>query len=161
MKIRHALVAAAAALAAGQALACFTVYDRNNRIVYNAVTPPVDMSRPLHETVPAKFPGGHLVNNNGGPCPRDTGGVGGSLRVSSETAGRSPLLTDAASAAAMGLQGTPVGHGAVVVRERPDSMRPGMNIAESLPEAGAGTAMGAGPVPQQPIQPLTRPQPRR
>ena len=158
MKIRHALVAAAAALAAGQALACFTVYDRNNRIVYNAMTPPVDMSRPLHETVPAKFPGGSLVNNNGGACPRDSGGIGGSLRVSSET-GRSPLLTDAASAAAMGLPATPVGHGAVVVRERPDSMRPGMVIAESIPEANGGTtAMGAGPAPQQPIQPLTRPQ---
>ena len=50
MRTRNALLAAAALLATGQALACFTVYDRNNRIVYNAQTPPVDMSQPRHET---------------------------------------------------------------------------------------------------------------
>jgi hypothetical protein len=72
----------------------------------------------------------------------------------------------------MGLRGTPIGNGAVMVRERPDSMRPGTVIAESgLPGANPTAAMGAGPasqqqmqpspVPQQPqqIRPLTVPQP--
>jgi hypothetical protein len=168
MRLTHAGIAALAALAAGQALACYTVYDRNNKIVYNAVVAPVDMSRPLHETMPAKFPGGHLVFTNGDDCPRDTGGVGGVLRMSSEN-GRSPLLTDAKSAAAMGLRGTPIGNGAVMVRERPDSMRPGTVIAESGLPANPTAAMGAGPVPPQPqqdqhpqqIRPLTVPQPAR
>jgi hypothetical protein len=48
-------------LAAAPALACFTVSDDDDRVVYHSADPPVDMSRPLHETVPLAFPGGHMV----------------------------------------------------------------------------------------------------
>ena len=39
-----------------QAAACYTVYDPSDRVVYHESVPPVDMSRPLHETLPARFP---------------------------------------------------------------------------------------------------------
>lgn len=48
-------------LAASPAFACYTVTAANDRIVYHAVNPPVDMSRPIHETLPQVFPGGHMV----------------------------------------------------------------------------------------------------
>jgi hypothetical protein len=58
-----------ACLAAGQAAAqCYTVYDRNNRVLYHAAESPVDMSRPLHQTVEAAFPGGHMVFDNFSAC---------------------------------------------------------------------------------------------
>jgi hypothetical protein len=58
-----------ACLAAGQAAAqCYTVYDRNNRVLYHDAQSPVDMSGPLTETVQAAFPGGHLVFDNFSAC---------------------------------------------------------------------------------------------
>lgn len=49
------------ALFASQALACFTVYNRNNQVVYQALAAPVDMRYQLHQTLPAVYPGGHMV----------------------------------------------------------------------------------------------------
>ena len=144
-----AWMAAAAALAAGPAMAaCFTVYDRNNTVLYNAQTPPVDMSRPLHETLPQKYPGGHLVFNQGATdCP--IAQARGQLRVPSSTTGRSPLLTDVATARAMGLKHTVMPNGAAIVHERPDNMRPGVVVSESgLPQGPDTRMMGAGPAPQ-------------
>ena len=88
MKLSHAVLAATLALGAGQAMACYQVFDRNNQVVYSGEKPPVDMSRPLHETLPARFPGGHLVFAGDRDCPTQ-----GRLRVASTT-GRSPLLVD-------------------------------------------------------------------
>ena len=63
------LVIACLGLSAGLAAAqCYTLYDRDNRVVYQGRESPVDMSRPLHETVPALQPGGHLVLDNIGTC---------------------------------------------------------------------------------------------
>lgn len=47
---------------------CYTVYDQSNRVVYHAAQSPVDMSRPLSETVPQAFPGGHMVFDNFSAC---------------------------------------------------------------------------------------------
>ncbi|MBX3655376.1 MAG: hypothetical protein KF686_14425 [Ramlibacter sp.] len=63
-------VACALALTGGHALACFTVYAPDNRVVYNAQEPPVDMRYPIHETLPRVFPGGHMVFGTGQDCPR-------------------------------------------------------------------------------------------
>jgi hypothetical protein len=41
--------------------ACYTVFDRYSRVIFQSASPPVDMSVPLHETVPRRFPGGHMV----------------------------------------------------------------------------------------------------
>jgi hypothetical protein len=145
MHAKKALMAAVAALAAGPALACFTVYDRNNNVLYNAQVAPVDMSRPLNETLPKKFPGGHLVFSNSADCPVVQ--ASGQFQVAS-TPGRSPLLTDVATARSLGLPHRVLGNGVAVVPNRPDNMRPGVVLAESglPPAAGPDTrAMGAGP----------------
>ena len=148
MKFAQAALAVLATMAAGQAMACFTVYDRDNRIVYNDPRPPVDMSRPLHETLPAKFPGGHMVFNQNGDCPTDVARP--PVRVGLKP-GSSPLLTDARTATSMGLPHTPLGNGVVVVPNRPDNMRPGVVLIDADPQyAGSNTAtMGAGPARSQ------------
>jgi hypothetical protein len=40
---------------------CFTVVDRANRIVYRSEIPPVDLSAPIHQTLPRVFPGTLLI----------------------------------------------------------------------------------------------------
>jgi len=65
MGISNRIFFLALSLASVQAMAqCYTVYDRDERVVYQGRESPVDMSRPLHETVPGLFPGGHLVLDN-------------------------------------------------------------------------------------------------
>ena len=69
MFLKPLVVFACCGLSAGWAAAqCYTLYDRDNRVVYQGRESPVDMSRPLHETVPALQPGGHLVLDNIGTC---------------------------------------------------------------------------------------------
>ena len=69
MKIKPVLFGVACAAFSLQAMACYTVYDRNNRIVYNAQTAPVDMRYQIHETLPRLFPGGHMVFDDSTDCP--------------------------------------------------------------------------------------------
>jgi len=56
--------------AAAPAWPCYTVTSATNQVVYHAVDPPVDMSRPIHETLPQVFPGGHMVFDLSTDCPR-------------------------------------------------------------------------------------------
>lgn len=60
-----ALPLAAALVAAlfsqASSAACYEVYAPDQEIVYRAFEPPVDMSRPIHETLPAVAPGSTLV----------------------------------------------------------------------------------------------------
>jgi len=158
---KKALMAALALLAAGPALACFTVYDRNNQVLYNAQVPPVDMSKPLAETLPQKFPGGHMVFGDGTNCPIVQ--AAGQMRASPTAPGRSPLLTDVATARAMGLKHTVIADGVAMVQDRPDNMRPGVVLAESgLQQAGSDTRMmGAGPARPAPSQQLQQQQPQQ
>jgi hypothetical protein len=144
MNTRYAVLALACT-AAAPAMACYTVYDRTNSVVYNAQVPPVDMTKPLREGLDARWPGGHMVFGDDAECPR-LNAVQRQLQRPSTT-GRSPLLTDAATARAMGLPHTVLGNGVVVIPDRPDSMRPGVVVTESGVEGSATTAMGAGPAP--------------
>ena len=41
--------------------ACYVVYGPDKDVVYRATEPPVDMSRPIHETLPLVAPGSTLV----------------------------------------------------------------------------------------------------
>ena len=68
MKLKLAILCAMG-LASVNAMACYTVYDRNNNMVYNSQTPPVDMRRQLHETVPVRFPGSTMIFGQGTDCP--------------------------------------------------------------------------------------------
>ena len=41
--------------------ACYVVYGPDKDVVYRSYAPPVDMSRPIHETLPSVAPGATLV----------------------------------------------------------------------------------------------------
>lgn len=141
------------ALAAGNALACYTVYDRSNAVVYHAQTPPVDMSLPIHQTLPAVFPGGHLVFDNSLDCPREQAAAA-RLPVRS-VAGASPLLTDRSTAQAMRLPHTQVAGNVVLVPAQAAagadlptfSIVPADTAYARGPAAPDTRAMGAGPAP--------------
>jgi hypothetical protein len=56
-------------LAGANAMACYTVYDANSRVVYRGPTAPVDMSLPLHEALAGRFPAGaSMVFDQGAAC---------------------------------------------------------------------------------------------
>lgn len=55
-------------LAAMNAMACYTVYDKSNRIAYQGLDAPVDMSLPLSTALQARFPGGHMVFEQNSDC---------------------------------------------------------------------------------------------
>ncbi len=61
LPLKYALGVVLASLLSGHALACYTVYNRANQVIYHAAAAPVDMRFQLHETLPAVFPDGHLV----------------------------------------------------------------------------------------------------
>ena len=67
--IKCAVFAMLAILAMPQAFACYTVYNRANQIIYNARTPPVNISYQIHEVLPSVYPGGHMVFGNEPDCP--------------------------------------------------------------------------------------------
>ena len=123
MKFRYRLLALLLGLAAGQALACYTVYDRLGRVVYNDPDPPVDMSRPLHETLPARFPGGHMVFDTQAEC------AAVSPPLPAVAAGEgSPLMTDRWMAQAMNVPYTVLQGGIVMVQPRHVRVGPGVTV---------------------------------
>jgi len=69
MNLKSCVFGALFAVASVNAVACYTVYDRNNRVVYDAQTVPVDMRYQIHETLPLVFPGGHMIFGNSTDCP--------------------------------------------------------------------------------------------
>ena len=103
-----------AVAAALPAHACYTVYDSASRVVYRSAQPPVDMSRPLHDTLPQRFPGGHMVFDTASTCeaivpeaPR---------RMAASTG--APLLTDRRSAEAAGVNYAALSRDIVMVQPR-------------------------------------------
>jgi len=58
---RQTLGAALLLLLGSPAMACYTVYNRANQMVYHAAAAPVNMSYQLHQTLPSLYPGGHLL----------------------------------------------------------------------------------------------------
>ncbi|MET0311268.1 MAG: hypothetical protein ABW051_04405 [Burkholderiaceae bacterium] len=52
-----------------QAMACYTVYDSSNRVVYSAQEPPVDMQFQIHQVLPRVFPNAHMVFGDEPDCP--------------------------------------------------------------------------------------------
>lgn len=55
------VLVAAASLGQAASAACYLVYAPDNTVVYRSYQPPVDLSKPLHTTLPLVAPGGHLV----------------------------------------------------------------------------------------------------
>jgi hypothetical protein len=111
-------------LAAGNAAACFTVYDRTNAIVYYAQTPPVDMTPPFNDRLQKVFPGSHLVFGSTTGCPVKQAGYNPS-RPPAPTA---PLFTDKRTAEEMKLTHSVLPNGAALVAKPPAGMRPGFTV---------------------------------
>ena len=119
------LLAPLLGLASAQALACFTVFDRENRVVYQSERAPVDMSVPLHQTIPAKFGAGSHMVFDGHECTAINSlaiGTGG------RTAPISPMLTNEKSARDRGLRHSSLGNGIAVVHGGDAIMRPGVTV---------------------------------
>lgn len=58
--LRAALVLSACAMAQVASAACYFVYTPNNELIYRSNQTPVDLSVPLHMTVPKLSPGATL-----------------------------------------------------------------------------------------------------
>jgi hypothetical protein len=168
MKLKIALLGGLL-LVGANAMACYTVYDGNSRVVYQSTDAPVDMSLSLHEAVSQRFgPGASMVFNQGARClPVSVAQVArpvgpnvppGTIRM--ERTGRTaspsseaPLLTDRATAMREHLPHTVVA-GDIVMVPATAAARvnlPTFNVIPAdtalarAPAAPDTTAMGAGP----------------
>jgi hypothetical protein len=130
MKLKIALLAGLA-LAGANAMACYTVYDSSNRVVFQGVESPVDMSLPLHTALARRFaPGTSMVFNQGamctpvsvaqiarpavGPIPVNTIRMERTGRLATPSS-EAPLLTDRATAVRQHLPHTVVAGDIVLV----------------------------------------------
>ena len=129
-------------LAAGNAAACFTVYDRTNAIVYYAQTPPVDMTPPFNDKLQKVFPGSHLVFGSTTGCPVKQAGY----NPSRPPAATSPLFTDKQTAEEMKLNHTVLPNGAAMVAKPPTGMRPGFTVMNLGGQAAIAPAAKTSPV---------------
>lgn len=136
MKLKLALLCALGLGSINAMASCYTVYDTQNRVVYNAAVPPVDMSRPIHETLPSVYPGGHMIFGTGDDCPAQP-----PARVALPTppSKPSPLLTDRRSADAMHLRHTILPSGVALV-SNPPQMAAGMTVVATATPARATVA---------------------
>lgn len=166
MKARLALLAGLV-LSGANALACYTVYDGNSRIVYQGMDPPVDMSLQLQEALARRFPAGaEMVFDQNALCapiglaqaPRPAGGDVPLNTIRMEPAASrpsssapSPLFTERDIAQRSRLPHTQVAGDIVVVPPTVADrvMRPSVNVLPSTTFAAAPGApdtrtMGAG-----------------
>ena len=163
MKFKLALLCGLA-LAGANAMACYTVYDSNSRVVYQGVETPVDMSLQLHEALRVRgFPAGSRmvfdrescgnvpvaqVRSTGRELPPNTIHIVRDQRVAKVAQG--PLLTDPGTAASMGMPHTVIASNIAVVPRGAAAMdrTPAVTVVPATAVAYAGpntAAMGAGP----------------
>ena len=176
MKRKFALFCSLGLLAAANASACYTVYDTNNRVLYQGFDAPVDMSRPLHDAMRGRYPAGaQLVFDQSNQCARTTvaqvsrssvphtapGTIRNERGEQAQPVSRgssAPLLTDRRTAQSLGLPHTVVAGDVVVVPAEAASRvsYSPMTVVPSTTAGAASTAsntlvLGAGPV-----QPLAK-----
>ncbi|HET8747924.1 MAG TPA: hypothetical protein VFM98_20165 [Ramlibacter sp.] len=187
MKAKFALLGAGLLLAGAHAMACYTVYDASNRIVYQGLQAPVDMSLPLHEALAESFPrGAQLVFDQSATCrpiglaqvPRPSGGdvppntirlERTGTRIPPSSSAPAPLFTDRMTAERAELPHTQVAGD--VVRVPPAAAEramhatvtvlPSTTFAAGTPTGPDTTVLGAGaavPAPAaRPRAPGSRP----
>lgn len=167
MKLKTAILCGLV-LAGSNAMACYTVYDATNRVVYRGLDAPVDMSLPLHQALSGRFPAGSsLVFDQGATCTpvsiaqvaRPTGAMVPPNTIRMERTGRqlspsssAPLLTDRETAQRQQLPHTVVA-GDIVLVPAAAAARASLPNFTVIPAdtalARAATpntaAMGAGP----------------
>ena len=147
--LKLALLLPLLALGAAQATACYTVYDRANMVVYQSDKPPVDMSRPLHETLPQRFPGAHLVFDDGECVPVNSLAIGAGGRTPST----SPMLTNQKSALEMHVPHRQLAGGIALVAPGQAVMTAGVTVVPATPVTAVAAApdtrvLGAAPAPK-------------
>lgn len=154
---KYLLLSPLLGFAASSALACYTVYDRSERVVYQSELPPVDMSRPIHETLPARFPGGHMIFDTAAQCEVISSVAAGN--GARDMTVRSPLLTHERIAVAMRMPHRTLAGGIALVQPRDAALAPGLTVIAATRMAAAPNtaAMGAGPRPGAVITELRDP----
>jgi hypothetical protein len=129
------------------------------------------MSKPLHESMQARYPGGHLVFDTTTDCPNVSLVSTRSMRMNLAPL-NSPLLTDASTAEKMHVRHTLVADNIALIPAQAASMSPSVTVVPSSPNATAVAvrapaqrdvvitelrdgsvvdtrAMGAGPAPRR------------
>lgn len=180
MKLKIALLAGLA-LAGANAMACYTVYDASNRVVFQSTEAPVDMSQPLHAALERRFaPGSSMVFNQGATCTpvtlaqvaRPAGGIIPANTIRMERSGKqmspssgAPLLTDRMTAERQGLPHTVVAGDIVMVQgaaaARATANMPTFTVVPAdtalarAPEGPDTRMMGGAPAPSRPQTVIT------
>lgn len=131
MKLELAFLFALMLSSVNAMAACYTVYDADNRIVYNSQIAPVDMTRPLRETVPLAFPGGTMIFGSGTDCPRDPPSQISLLPAAPSKP--SPLLTDRRTAGAMNAPHTVLPSGVALISQPTAVMTAGLRYSIPFP----------------------------
>ncbi len=163
MKAKSVLLLGGLLLAGANAMACYTVYGTDSRILYQGHDAPVDMRLQLHEALAQRFPrGAEMVFNQGGAClsigaapGRRAGDVPPNTiqvqrgAVASRSGPPAPLLTDRETAERNNLPHTVVAGDIVVVPPAvaEQAMRPSVTVLPSTTFAGTPdtSTLGAGP----------------
>jgi hypothetical protein len=117
------------ALSSVQAMACYTVYDRSNRVVYQGEEAPVDMSLPLHEALAPRYPGASMVFDTSTACQSVVTSRAPSV------AGGTPLLTNVQTAKAMRVPHTQLAGGIALVQPANARIAPGVTVMPADPTA--------------------------
>jgi hypothetical protein len=175
MKFKLGVLGGLLLLAGANAMACYTVYDGNNRVIYRGVEAPVDMSMPLKEALNGRFPAGSsMVFDQLNSCapvnlaqvarpvtttvPPNTIRMERTGRQASPSSTASPLLTDRETAQRQGLPHTVVAGDIVVVPaaaaarvDLPTFTVVPADVAVARAAAPNTAAMGAGPARQQTV----------
>ena len=169
MKLKFALFGGLL-LAGANAMACYTVYDGSNRVVYQGVEAPVDMSVPLHEALAQRFPrGAQMIFDQTANCrpvgiaqlprPSGTDVPPNTIRLertgtqSPSSSSPAPLFTERQTAERANLPHTQVAGDIVVVppevAERAMhatvTVLPATTFAATTTTAPNTAALGAGP----------------
>ena len=161
-------------LAGSQAMACYTVYDANNRVLYRGADAPVDMSQNLREALAGRYPAGaSVVFEQGAACApvgltqvvRPTGPNVPVNTIRMERTGRqlppvstAPLLTDLQTAQRQLLPYTVMAGDIVMVpadaaarMELPAFTVTPTDVAAARAPEPATATMGAGPARPQTV----------
>jgi hypothetical protein len=112
-----------------QAMACYTVYDRSSRVVYQGEDPPVDMSLPLHVALAPRFPGSSMVFDAAANCATVV------AAKPAPVAGGTPLFTDVQTAEAMRVPHTQLAGGIALVQPANARLAPGVTVMPAEPTA--------------------------
>jgi hypothetical protein len=169
MKLKIGILGGLLLLAGANAMACYTVYDGNTRVIYRGVEAPVDMSLPLREALDTRFQrGASMVFDQTAQCtpvsiaqvPRPTGPMVPVNTIRMEGTGRqlspssaAPLFTDLQTAERQNLPHTQVARDIVMVPPAAAArinmstftVLPTDAVARAAPAAPNTSALGAGP----------------